>query len=44
MSDGANNNEAARHAATFVHKILKEAKPGEMSFELPAPSRPSQGA
>ena len=35
MSYGPNNNENAGRAATFVDKILKGAKPGEMPFELP---------
>jgi len=35
MSYGANMNDNARHVATFVDRILKGAKPGEVPFESP---------
>jgi putative ABC transport system substrate-binding protein len=35
LSYAADTNDNARHAATFVDKIFKGAKPGEIPFELP---------
>ena len=35
LSYGADMNDNARHAATFVDKVLKGARPGDVAFEAP---------